>query len=164
MSKTLVFINGVPGVGKSTISNQLLKRLNNAFFLDGDWCWMMNPWNFTDENKSLVEDNIIHILNNYLQHSSYQFIIFSWVMHKETIINSLINKLDTDDVKLFKFTISANASILKERMIKDGRNQEQITSSINKLNFYENMNTIKIDTSKLNVIEAVNKIEKIIFR
>jgi len=41
--KKLVIINGTMGVGKSTICKELSKRLENSVWLDGDWCWMMNP-------------------------------------------------------------------------------------------------------------------------
>jgi tRNA uridine 5-carbamoylmethylation protein Kti12 len=42
MKKKLIIINGVPGVGKSTVSKELHKSLPKSVWLDGDWCWMMN--------------------------------------------------------------------------------------------------------------------------
>jgi len=44
MKKKLIIINGTMGVGKSTISKALYKNLENSVWLDGDWCWMMNPF------------------------------------------------------------------------------------------------------------------------
>ena len=32
----------------------LLKHLDNAVWLDGDWCWMMHPRKVTEENKRTV--------------------------------------------------------------------------------------------------------------
>ncbi|MDN6899660.1 hypothetical protein [Oenococcus sicerae] len=50
--KKLILIGGTMGIGKTTIGQFLVeKRLENAVFLDGDWCWYMNPWVFNDENK-----------------------------------------------------------------------------------------------------------------
>jgi shikimate kinase len=43
--KRLIFISGTMGIGKTTISKLLLKELKNSVFLDGDWCWNINPFN-----------------------------------------------------------------------------------------------------------------------
>ena len=47
--------NGTIGVGKSAIATALKNELENSVMLDGDWCWMMNPWKVTEENKKMVE-------------------------------------------------------------------------------------------------------------
>ncbi len=69
MKKKLIIINGVMGVGKTTICKVLYKKLNNSFWLDGDNCWMMNPFVVNEENKAMVLDNIVHVLNNFLKNS-----------------------------------------------------------------------------------------------
>lgn len=46
MRKKLIIIGGVPGVGKTTVAELLKNALQNAVWLDGDWCWMMHPWRF----------------------------------------------------------------------------------------------------------------------
>ncbi|WP_178382852.1 AAA family ATPase, partial [Paenibacillus sp. P46E] len=54
--KKFIVISGTMGVGKTTISKELLESLNNAIWLDGDWCWMMNPWVINEENIRMVEN------------------------------------------------------------------------------------------------------------
>ncbi len=54
MIKKLIIINGTMGVGKTAISKELNKKLNNSVWLDDDWCWMMNPFTVNDENKNMV--------------------------------------------------------------------------------------------------------------
>lgn len=49
--KKFVIVNGTMGVGKSTIVSKLYKELQHSVWLDGDWCWLMNPWVVTEENK-----------------------------------------------------------------------------------------------------------------
>ncbi len=85
--KKLIIINGTMGVGKSTVSKEVSHRLHNSVWLDGDWCWMMNPWNFNDENKNMVLDNICYMLTNFLKNSSFDYVIFSWVLHLESVIS-----------------------------------------------------------------------------
>lgn len=92
MEKKLIIINGVMGVGKTTISKALYKKLDNSFWLDGDNCWMMNPFEVTDENKFMVLDNISYILNNFIKNSKSKYIIFNWVIHTEDIMKDILKK------------------------------------------------------------------------
>ena len=85
MKKKLIVINGTMGVGKSAIATALKNELENSVMLDGDWCWMMNPWKVTEENKKMVEQNIVFLLNQFLSNSSFRYVIFTWVLHKEEI-------------------------------------------------------------------------------
>ena len=69
MNKKLIIINGTMGVGKTTIIKMLYKELENSFWLDGDNCWMMNPFIVNEENKKMVVDNITYILNSFIKNS-----------------------------------------------------------------------------------------------
>lgn len=75
MKKKLIIINGVPGVGKSTVSKELHTSLSKSVWLDGDWCWMMNPWMITEENIKMVERNINYLLRSYFSNSTFDYII-----------------------------------------------------------------------------------------
>lgn len=50
--KALYLIGGTMGSGKTTVSQQLKKDLDNSVFLDGDWCWDASPFQVTDETKA----------------------------------------------------------------------------------------------------------------
>jgi broad-specificity NMP kinase len=39
------------GVGKTTTCKELSKKLQNSVWLDGDWCWMIDPFVVNEENK-----------------------------------------------------------------------------------------------------------------
>ena len=90
--KKLILINGTMGVGKSTVSKELMKRLQPSVYLDGDWCWNMNPFVVNEENKQMVLRNIGFLLRSYLENSSYEYVIFCWVMHQEQIVSRYWNK------------------------------------------------------------------------
>lgn len=160
--KKLIIINGTMGVGKSTICRELYRQLNNSVWLDGDWCWMMNPWTVTEENILMVEDNISHLLRNYLRNSSFEHIIFSWVIHREEISDRLLKKLGGHEFQLFKISLICSESALRERMIKDNRSQDSIRLSIERLKNYEGMDTIKIDTADQEIESVVERIFDIV--
>lgn len=85
MNKKLIVINGTIGVGKSSVSSKLSKELENSVLLDGDWCWMINPWKVTEENKKMVEENITFLLNQFLKNSGFNHIVFTWVLDYENM-------------------------------------------------------------------------------
>ncbi len=40
------------GVGKTTVCRELLRTLDKCVWLDGDWCWMQDPWIVNDGDYS----------------------------------------------------------------------------------------------------------------
>ena len=160
--KKLVIINGVPGIGKTTVCRELYKSISNSVWLDGDWCWMMNPFVVNEENKRMVEQNITFILRNYLNNSSYKYVVFNWVIGNEKIFKTILEELKDLEFQLYKISLISSPKILAERMLGDGRKEEQIENSMNNLSFYEDMDTLKIDTTNMSVRDAVNKILEVI--
>lgn len=166
MNKKLIIINGTMGVGKSSTCKELYKRLEGSAWLDGDWCWMMNPFIVNQENKKMVEQNITYLLRNYLTNSSFKYVIFNWVIHSEEIFNTLLERLHNLEFEIIKITLICSEKSLKSRIMKDIknnlRNEKIIDKSLGRLQLYKNMDTIKIDTSNISILETVDKIIKII--
>ena len=104
--KILYLIGGTMGVGKTVVSQQLKKDLPNSVFLDGDWCWDADPFQVTEETQVMVMSNICYLLNSFLHCTAYENIIFSWVMHEQAIIDSITDRLDTDDCKVIKISLT----------------------------------------------------------
>lgn len=168
MRKKLIIINGVMGVGKTTISKLLYKELENSFWLDGDNCWMMNPFIVNEENKSMVLDNITYILNNFIKNSSGQYIIFNWVIHTDEIMETILNKLILCNVDVYKISLICKKDELISRIEKDIKNglrdSSNIERSLERLSLYNKMNTIKIDTTYKDLHTIVSEIKKLIFK
>ncbi|MGN7763367.1 AAA family ATPase [Paenibacillus sp. 22594] len=160
--KKFIVISGTMGVGKTTISKELLESLNNAIWLDGDWCWMMNPWVINEENIRMVENNIIYMLRNFLTNPNFGYVIFSWVLHREDILNSLLERMSDLEFQLVKVSLTCSEEVLRQRMELDNRTQEQITLSTNRLKLYENMDTVIIDTSETTIQDLIDRIKGII--
>ncbi|MFA6075733.1 MAG: AAA family ATPase [Negativicutes bacterium] len=149
--KKLIIINGTMGVGKTAVCSRLYKLLEHSVWLDGDWCWLMNPWDFSDENKSMVMDNISHLLRNYLANSSFQYVIFNWVMHEQVIFDELLQRLEGYSFELIKISLTCPANELVARMKSGGREERVITDSLTRLPNYQRLDTIKVDTSNKSI-------------
>ena len=160
--KNLYIIGGTMGVGKTTVCQQLKKRLNNSVFLDGDWCWDASPFQVTEETKEMVTDNICYLLNNFIRCSAYENIFFCWVLHEQFIIDSILAKLKTDNVNVKCISLVCNESTLRKRLekdITDGiRESVVIERSLARLRNYSSLNTVKINTEGKTVNDIANEI------
>lgn len=160
--KKLYLIGGTMGVGKTTVCKCLKDKLPNAVFLDGDWCWDANPFQVTDETKEMVIDNICYLLNNFIHCSAYDNIIFCWVMHKQIIIDTIINKIDTMNCSVKIISLLASNETLTERIMKDvkagTRTIDVLERSIAKTASYRNINSVKIETDSKTVCEITEEI------
>jgi len=160
--KTLYLIGGTMGVGKTTVSQLLKQDLPNSVFLDGDWCWDSSPFQVTDETKAMVIDNICYQLNKFLHCSAYENVIFCWVMHQQSIIDSIIEKLDIENCDVKYISLIANEDNLRERLtidVKRGvRTVDVIDRSVTRMALYQTLDTIKIDTSNKTVRMIVDEI------
>jgi hypothetical protein len=166
--KRLIFINGTMGVGKTAVCGALLHTLDRSVFLDGDWCWMMDPFVVTDETKRMVQDNITHLLCGFLACSEYENVIFCWVMQYESIMDELLSKLEGSEFTLCKFTLMISEQALAQRIGKDIENHirtaDVLERSLQRLPLYEKMDTVKIDVSGVTAQQAAEQIAQTVLK
>lgn len=164
--KKLILVNGTMGVGKSTVCRELLKILTPGVYLDGDWCWNMNPFVVSDENKAMVEGNITYLLKSFLRNSGYEYVVFCWVMHQEEIFEQILSPLRECEFELHKFSLVCTEKALRKRIMADvetgARTVDVLERSIPRLVLYRNMDTVKIDVSEISARQAAEKIAGII--
>lgn len=158
--KHVYLIGGPMGIGKSTICNQLNQDLDHSVFLDGDWCWNMDPFVVNQDTKNMVLDNITHCLNNFIHTPGIENIIFCWVMHKQDIIDKIIQKLDTEGVDIHLISLICEKEELIKRMLIDRRDNQTIRKSLQYLELYKGLDTQKIDVTTLDVQKTIDKIKR----
>jgi shikimate kinase len=160
--KKLYIIGGTMGVGKTTVSKELKNRLSKSVFLDGDWCWDMNPFVVNNETKAMVMDNICYMLNNFIHCSEYENIIFCWVLHEQEIIDSILLRLDKQNINVISISLLCKEKALRERIQKDIdnklRSKDVLERSIERIHLYEKLDTVKIEVSEKTVADTVNEI------
>ncbi len=160
--KTLYLIGGTMGIGKTTVSQQLKKDLINSVFLDGDWCWDASPFQVTEETKEMVVHNICYLLNSFLHCSAYENIIFCWVMHEQSVIDRIMEKLDIENCEVKNISLIADENNLRDRLTADitsgVRAADVIDRSVARISMYQALDTIKIDTSNKTVQAVADEI------
>ncbi len=160
--KKLYLIGGTMGVGKTTVCQILKQKLEQAVFLDGDWCWDAHPFQVNEETKAMVMDNICYLLNNFLSCSAYRNIIFCWVMHEQSIVDSILSRLCLEDCEVKNVSLICSSETLSRRLEKDIRagirQRDVLERSVDRLKLYQTLNTVKVDVSEISAEEAAEKI------
>lgn len=126
MARTLYLVGGPMGVGKTTLCRLLERRLPACAFLDGDWCWEMDPFVVNDETRRMVLDNIVYLLNSFLHCSVYENVVFGWVLHLPGTWAELESRLDTAGWRVVRTVLVCTPEALRARLEADlaaGRRQ-----------------------------------------
>ena len=162
--KKLILINGTMGVGKTSVSQELFRLLAPSAFLDGDWCWNMNPFAVNAENKQMVIKNIGSLLRSYLKNSSLTYVIFCWVMHREEIIEQVLSQLEGLEFEACLFTLLCSPEVLEKRLKHRMQGEPpakisaKIAQSAARLPLYSLSHGIKIDVSSITPLQAAESI------
>lgn len=162
--KKLIFINGPAGIGKTMTCRNLLMKMDNAAWLESDWCWSMNmyPSAFNPETEAMVVKNISFILRNYLEYDKLDYVIFNWVLHRKHLFDKVIANIGDIEYQLCPITLMASETEHLRRMIQDGRDDARIQRSLDYRKLYEKLSNPIIDTTQLSIDETSDKIIEII--
>ena len=139
MKKQLILVGGAMGVGKSAVCRELLRQLTPGVWLDGDWCWNMNPFVVSEENKRMVLSNITHLLRAYLDNSSCRYVLFCWVMDQPLLFEAVLGPLRDIPFTSHSFSLVCTEQALRERLERDA---------------YAALPTCKLDVTSLTPYEA----------
>lgn len=156
--KTLYLVGGPMGVGKTSVCQLLKRRLDRCAFLDGDWCWDMDPFVVNDETKGMVLDNICFVLDRFLHCTEFENVVFCWVLHQQGIWDAILSRLDTRGWRVVRAALVASPEALVRRLQGDiaaGRCQpDVIPRSLARLPLYEKLDALQIDTSERSAEET----------
>ena len=93
--KRLILLCGANGIGKSTASAELMKRLPHSSYIDSDYCRMTNPPIFNEELIRLNYKNIHAMMENSFACGEIQNVIFPFGFHghRKQLFDALLEEL-----------------------------------------------------------------------
>lgn len=108
----------------------------------------------------MVIDNAIYLLNNFLKNDNFENVIFCWVRHQQEIIDGILQKLNSK-YNFYNFSLVANEDVIRNRFDKDCNGEYlelKVKVSMEKIKFYNTVDSIKIDVSNINSVDNIVKI------
>ena len=160
--KHLYVIGGTMGAGKTAVCRELQKLLPHNVFLDGDWCWDMQPFVVNEENKRMVTNNITCLLRSFLDNSGFQNILFCWVLQEDAIWQGIAANLPLQNVAVHRITLTVSEQALRLRLQRDVdaglRAPDVIERSVARLPLYDRVRTLKLDVSSCTALQAAQQI------
>ncbi len=155
----LIIISGSPCVGKTAVADMLFQSYENSAFLDGDWCWCVNPFSMNDLRLRNGDKNMSFVLSNYLN-SKFEYVIFSSVVViGDPIRRKIINDISAENYDVIGFTLTCSEETLRERHKNRG---DQNEVSFYWLHLPTCPNDYVINTDNKSVSQIANEIKSII--
>jgi broad-specificity NMP kinase len=161
MKPKLIFIGGPPGVGKTSVANELCLRLRNSVWIEGDDLWRMNPFTVNERTVLMVERNVGCVLRSFLE-TGFSYIVLTWVLHRNEIIQSLLDHISSHEFDFHHFTLICDEDELKARLAEDANRITDPHLALNRLEQARQVTSDHIDTNCKNPQEVAARLYTLI--
>ena len=161
----IIWINGSFGIGKTTISNELNKKIKDSFIYDpemaGEFIWNNLPDCISRKGDfqdiQLWRDFNYQMLKYLNENYSGTIIVPMTLVNKE-YYSQIIDRLIADGITIHHYILEGSKSIILNRLLKRGEvdnswASQQIDRCL--ISFEKDIIGIKIDTNNLSVEEVV---------
>ncbi len=111
----LIILSGSPCVGKSAAAELLYQAYQNSAYLDGDWCWCVNPFSVEDPRLREGDKAMSAVLSNYLG-LGFDYVVFSSVVAMyENLRQGILAGIGAKDYQVMGFTLTCTEETLRQR-------------------------------------------------
>lgn len=159
--KNLLFLCGPNGIGKTTISKEIVKILPNSAYVDSDWCRIMNPFVLNDDTIPVISNNIGNMILSYFNCPIVETVIFSYGFHgrRKEVFKNVVCKISEFPHNFIPYLLWCGEEENIKRMKIDGRSAEQIERTVSQSRkAFDGVTYEKIDITEMSVNRAANSI------
>ena len=118
--KKLILLSGSPCVGKTTVGKYLFEHYDNSAYLDGDWCWCVNPFSVKDKRLRNGDKSMSFVLSNYLTSGFDYVFFFFFLLTDNKIRKHILKDITATDYEVIGFTLTCSEETLIKRHSKRG--------------------------------------------
>ena len=159
--KNLLFLCGPNGIGKTTISKEIVRQLPNTAYVDSDPCRFMNPFILSDETIPTIAKNISDLILNYMNCPIINNVVFSYGFHgrRKEVFEKVMLELKKIDYNFIPLLLWCSENENVKRMNADNRSDERIQRTINESRkSFNDVTYPQIDITNFSVSEAAENI------
>ncbi len=154
--KYVVVLFGAPGIGKTTVAKYLYQRIEDSQYVDVDDLWRIHPFVVNQDSKKLVESNLRHLYQSFMDHPTLKHLIVTWVIPTEDLKRRLTSWMHKS--QLFFYRLVANEDVYMSRLKSGARNKEKYDEYLDILRVGGFHDVKNIDTSHKSIPQVVDAI------
>jgi len=119
----IIIINGSLGVGKSSVSEELLLRMKNSVLLDGDHLGNVNPFEIYDQKRISHLYQTIQLLVAFHEKNGFENFVINYVFESSDSLKQLQTGLSNTAGPIFTYWLTSNQEEQENRIRKRGRSR-----------------------------------------
>lgn len=159
--RSLLFLCGPNGIGKTTISKEIVRQLPNTAYVDSDPCRFMNPFVLSDETIPTIAKNISDLILNYMDCPIINNVVFSYGFHgrRKEVFEMIMLELSKTEYNFIPFLLWCSEEENIKRMRMDNRSLERIQRTLNESRkSFDDIMYPKVDITDFSIFEAAKNI------
>ncbi len=159
--KNILFLCGPNGIGKTTVSKEIVKQLPNSAYVDSDPCRIMNPFILNDDTIPTIAKNISDLLTNYLKCPIVNTVVFSYGFHgrRRDVFQRVISEISKTEHNFIPLLLWCSEEENINRMNLDSRSANRIQIALNESRIaFNDVTYPKLDITNMSVSEAAKAI------
>lgn len=161
--KTLLFLCGPNGVGKTTIAREIVSRLPQSAYVDTDYCRVMHPFVLDDTTIPTIAKNISDLVLNFLHCPVVETVLLTYGFHgrRREVFQRVMEQLSPEEYRFLPFLLWCSEEENRNRMGQDNRSRERVEWALGESRrAVESVPYPRIDLTALSVAQAAAKIIK----
>ena len=159
--KNLLFLCGPNGIGKTTVSRQIIQMCPHTAHVDSDPCRLMNPFDLNDDTIPTIAKNISDMIGNYLDCPVVDTVIFTYGFHgrRREVFERVLQNLSGREYRFLPFLLCCEEAENIQRMTADGRDPARIARAVaQSRKAFDGVPYPTIDVTNLNIEQAAQTI------